>query len=259
MWLRSVKRDIKFTLGIRPSEAVPIEEDASTAAESSLDVVPSAPAKKIKANSGLDECLGASTVVSLQASSESSDRMVAAMERLMKLSKLDDMTRSTKKKERKENGKGEGKGHGKRPTGPYLARTRLTEDLVTGEVVEWKGSFGWIKPHKQVDHPKAGAHRGRLYVHKVDLEWWVKSLTPGSYCRFHVYSDANSLGAEECTELKDESSQPSEAATSDEYSWQGYAGGYTGWQAGYWQQFGWMTSTWTEGEASRERSRSRKR
>merc|ERR1712178_522361 len=98
-----------------------------------------------------------------------------------------------------------GKGKGKRPTGPYLERTRLTDSLVTGEVVEWKGKFGWIKPHKTIDHPKAGAHKGRLYVHKFDLEFWVDALTPGSFCRFHVYSDANSLGAEECTELKETS------------------------------------------------------
>ena len=49
---------------------------------------------------------------------------------------------------------------------------------MTGEMVEWKGKYGWIKPHEPVDHPAAGAHRGRLYVHLVDLEWWVKALAP---------------------------------------------------------------------------------
>merc|ERR1711924_263899 len=120
-----------------------------------------------------------------------------------------------KQKEKKKGDKGQdkGKGKGRRPTGPDLPRTRLIEELVTGEVVKWMGKYGWIKPHERVDHPQAGAHKGMLYVHSQDLEWWVKALTPGSYCRFHVYSDANSLGAEECTELKDEGADEADDRT----------------------------------------------
>ncbi|CAK0861195.1 unnamed protein product, partial [Prorocentrum cordatum] len=178
-----------------------------------------------------------------------------------------------------------------RPTGPYLERTRLTDSLVTGEVLEWKGKFGWIKPHRPVDlaawrrpvperakailpsviqnrsrggrvsnmflphggpadHPKAAIHRGKLYVHKVDLEYWVSALTPGSVCRFHVYSDANSLGAEDVTELADDGDGADEG-TSGHAPWRN-----TGWNEGSTRGEG----VWKKPEEGRGgRSRSRRR
>lgn len=212
MWLRAVKKDIKFILGVRSGAAAAADKDPGP----SLEATPAESSQPVKrmALGALDDCKGPSTVVSMEASAESKDRMERALERLQKLAEQDDKTRDKKHKQAKQKGKGKDKGggKGKRPTGPYLERTRLTDQLVTGEVTEWKGKFGWIKPHKSVDHPKAGAHKGKLYVHKVDLEWWVKSLTVGSFCRFHVYSDANSLGAEECTELKDSSNDADENA-----------------------------------------------
>lgn len=201
MWLRAVKRDIQFTLGVRAGSAA-LESESSGPPLNASPEEKAEPVRRMALGS-LDE-QPVSTVVTLQASAESSDRLEKALERLQKLAELDDKTRDKKYKQAaKSKGKDKGKGKGKKPSGPYLERTRLTDSLVIGEVVEWKKNFGWIKPQKPVDHPKAAAHKGRLYVHKIDLEWWVKALTPGSFCRFHVYVDANSLGAEECTELKE--------------------------------------------------------
>lgn len=65
-----------------------------------------------------------------------------------------------------------GKGKGKRwPSGPHLARERISTEPVTGEVLEWKGSastavgvgmpgkYGWIKPTVPIDHPMADRHK----------------------------------------------------------------------------------------------------
>jgi len=166
-----------------------------------------------------------------------------------------------KKKKKGRGGQDKSGSRGKVPTGPNLPRTRLTPELVTGEVKEWKGKYGWILPHTPVDHSKAGAHKGRLYVHVVDLEDWVKSLKPGSLCRFHIYSDANSLGAEECTELKDFSSADdgdSAEWTADQWNsrggnWEG-AGYDTGRAGG-----DWAASGYDSGGAARSRSRRRHR
>jgi len=195
----------------------------------------------MKTLSSLNENFASTTsVVALTASSDSQDRMAKALERLGKLSQLDDLTRHKKKEESDAKGKGhgKGKGKGKRPSGPYLERDRLTASLVTGEVVEWKGKYGWIKPHVPVHHVKASAHKGRLYVHKVDLEWWVKALTPGSFCRFHVYVDANSLGAEECTELLDkDTDNVDEAGEWDISSWKEDDRKTSNWED--WKSSGW--------------------
>eukprot|EP00930_Biecheleria_cincta_P038793 TRINITY_DN26666_c0_g1_i1.p1 TRINITY_DN26666_c0_g1~~TRINITY_DN26666_c0_g1_i1.p1 ORF type:complete len:501 (-),score=97.89 TRINITY_DN26666_c0_g1_i1:222-1724(-) len=243
MWLRSVKREISFTLGVRPASEIPAAEEESAPSLNATADESAKPVKRLKSLASLDDCIEGekkSTVVALQASSESTSRMEKALERLKMLSELDDKTRDKKYKQASK-GKGKGKGEGKkgkRPTGPYLERTRLTEKLVTGEVTEWKGKYGWIKPHEPVDHPKANLHKGKLYVHKVDLEWWVDSLTVGSFCRFHVYSDANSLGAEECTELKEAS------ANSEDWS--------------DWKDSDWKNSDWNGGDQS-DGSNKRKR
>eukprot|EP00927_Polykrikos_kofoidii_P024049 TRINITY_DN2194_c0_g3_i1.p1 TRINITY_DN2194_c0_g3~~TRINITY_DN2194_c0_g3_i1.p1 ORF type:complete len:191 (-),score=31.04 TRINITY_DN2194_c0_g3_i1:98-670(-) len=97
-------------------------------------------------------------------------------------------------------GKGKkGKGKGKRgPCGPHLARQRITQEPVTGEVMEWKGKYGWINPTVPVDHEKAARHQGKLFVSMTDLVGGAQELTPGSLCQFHVFEDDNGLGAEEC-------------------------------------------------------------
>jgi len=259
MWLRAVKRDIKITLGVR-SRTAGDECDSGDKAASLLNTVTlkceESLGRPSTAPMRLDGELGSSSIVELKASKESVSKMEDALERIKRLAALDDQTRDREKKKKKRGGQEKDKSgsRGKVPTGPNLPRTRLTPELVTGEVKEWKGKYGWILPHTPVDHPKAGAHKGRLYVHVVDLEDWVKSLKPGSLCRFHIYSDANSLGAEECTELKDD---PAEW-TADQWNngggnWEcaGYDSGMTSGD--------WDASGYDSGGAARSRSRRRHR
>jgi len=91
-----------------------------------------------------------------------------------------------KKKQEKEKG----------PSGPDLPRTRVTDALVTGEVLHMGKAFGWIKPTDTVEHELAGKHGGKIYLHKNDV---TGEVTKGSTVTFHIYADESGLGAEECS------------------------------------------------------------
>merc|ERR1712032_53353 len=92
-----------------------------------------------------------------------------------------------------------GKGKGKyRPSGPNLERKRITTEPLTGEVVEWKGKYGWIVPTSPLQHELAGRRDGKIYVSMTDITGGLTALTVGNLCNFHVYQDANGLGAEDC-------------------------------------------------------------
>jgi len=112
-------------------------------------------------------------------------------------------------------GKGKGKGKGKKGKmmeffdmmwgggkggmkgGPDLERQPVSEAVAQGEVVEWKGNFGWIKPKEgSIDHEALARRGGRVYVHKQDLQG-VESLEQGTSVKFKVYVDASGLGASE--------------------------------------------------------------
>eukprot|EP00928_Gymnodinium_smaydae_P047587 TRINITY_DN31772_c0_g1_i1.p1 TRINITY_DN31772_c0_g1~~TRINITY_DN31772_c0_g1_i1.p1 ORF type:complete len:348 (-),score=86.86 TRINITY_DN31772_c0_g1_i1:89-1132(-) len=71
---------------------------------------------------------------------------------------------------------------------------------LTGEVLEWKGSYGWIKPKEQVDHPAAAFRGGKIYVKAKDIVG-ADSLAAGASVRFNLYFDIQGLGAEEVTVL----------------------------------------------------------
>mmetsp|Transcript_84803 Transcript_84803/g.229817 ORF Transcript_84803/g.229817 Transcript_84803/m.229817 type:complete len:160 (-) Transcript_84803:112-591(-) len=94
-------------------------------------------------------------------------------------------------------GKGKDKGKPRRPSGPGLPRQRITEAPVTGEVVEWKGKYGWIQPTVAIEHEQASKREGKIYVSMSDLVG-VTELSPGSLAQFHVFVDSSGLGAEEC-------------------------------------------------------------
>lgn len=200
MWLRAVKRDIQFTLGVRACSSVP-EVDSSlvkAAAGSHTN------RKKVDGQSE------PSAVVDLAAGS-------ALGGVLSKLKSLDDLTKERQKSKLsvfqgslkeytgKAAGKGKGKGkskgkgkvQGKRPSGPDLPRTRLSQEPVTGEVLEWKGKYGWIRSSQPIDHPKAQLRQGKLYIHVQDL-LNAPEIAAGEKCRFHLYEDASGLGVEEC-------------------------------------------------------------
>ena len=82
-------------------------------------------------------------------------------------------------------------------SGPHLARTRISPEPLTGKVVSWKGQVGWIEPEHAVNHPKAYAHKGQLYVHSKDV-LNGEALSSGTQVHFHLYEDRAGLGAEQC-------------------------------------------------------------
>mmetsp|Transcript_25231 Transcript_25231/g.58072 ORF Transcript_25231/g.58072 Transcript_25231/m.58072 type:complete len:455 (+) Transcript_25231:96-1460(+) len=112
-------------------------------------------------------------------------------------------------------GKSKGKGKGKQkpagkkdkpadkgPSGPNLPRERIIDGPIVGEIVNWKRTFGWIKPAEDIDHDLFKKHEGRIYIHKKDItiEGDAKPEV-GQSVQFYCYQDASGLGAEECMVL----------------------------------------------------------
>jgi dsRNA-specific ribonuclease len=83
-----------------------------------------------------------------------------------------------------------------RMTGPDMPRERIGEDKIDGEVIEWKGSYGWIKPLGEIKHDAAAWRGGKVYAHQQDLVG-ADALTAGASVRFYAYVDPTGLGAEE--------------------------------------------------------------
>mmetsp|Transcript_141483 Transcript_141483/g.451869 ORF Transcript_141483/g.451869 Transcript_141483/m.451869 type:complete len:402 (-) Transcript_141483:18-1223(-) len=193
MWLRAVKRDIQITLGVcAPGEAPAGGSGRSLLSLELPEGVVAAPARSTEARSSIVDLSASSSVTGSIAELKSLDELSGR-------SGGGGAKGKGKGKKGKGKGKGKDKGKAKRPTGPDLPRTRLSTEKASGEVVEWKGKYGWIKPSKAVDHPLAGKHKGRLYIHSQDLEW-ADELTVGAICHFHLFSDASGLGAEEIEE-----------------------------------------------------------
>eukprot|EP00929_Paragymnodinium_shiwhaense_P088375 TRINITY_DN4868_c0_g1_i2.p1 TRINITY_DN4868_c0_g1~~TRINITY_DN4868_c0_g1_i2.p1 ORF type:complete len:562 (+),score=199.13 TRINITY_DN4868_c0_g1_i2:93-1688(+) len=86
-----------------------------------------------------------------------------------------------------------------RATGPDLPRTVVEPEgePMQGQVIEWKGKYGWILPLKQLTHSKAKKHGGRIYISEVDKQESDK-LMPGGWVEFILYEDEDGLGAQEC-------------------------------------------------------------
>jgi cold shock CspA family protein len=81
------------------------------------------------------------------------------------------------------------------PPGP---RERIGDVQQIGEIVEWKGSFGWAQLAEEVDHPDASKRRGRVYVAAKDCVG-KKMFAPGDIVQFYLYPDGTGLGAEQCS------------------------------------------------------------
>mmetsp|Transcript_60088 Transcript_60088/g.168462 ORF Transcript_60088/g.168462 Transcript_60088/m.168462 type:complete len:260 (+) Transcript_60088:90-869(+) len=80
-------------------------------------------------------------------------------------------------------------------------KERISEDRITGKVLGWRGSFGWIKPDGPVEHEKASLRGGRIFLHKTNMQDGTKRLKRGEPVEFVVYADSTGLGAEECISL----------------------------------------------------------
>eukprot|EP00435_Cladocopium_sp_Y103_P071650 s25_g38.t1 len=82
-------------------------------------------------------------------------------------------------------------------SGPELPRQPLFGgEALQGDVLEWKGKFGWIKPLQPIDHPLASRHNSKIYVHIKDLADGLQTLAPGQRVAFQAYTDDSGIGAE---------------------------------------------------------------
>jgi len=80
---------------------------------------------------------------------------------------------------------------------PSVPRKRVTKVAITGEVLEWRGRYGWLKTHAEIQHPAAKKHGGKLFASKSDFADPTLQLEEGTVLQFHVYEDPNGLGAED--------------------------------------------------------------
>jgi len=88
-------------------------------------------------------------------------------------------------------------------TGVYKGskeRERLTANIVTGSIVEWKGHFGWVNLHTPIEHEEAKKKGGKVYLHQQDWKG-AKDPEAGQDIYMYVYTDGNGLGAEEARSL----------------------------------------------------------
>jgi len=100
-----------------------------------------------------------------------------------------------KKAGAQQGGKGNGKSaKGKGKKGGKSPREVLHDEPLLGEIIEWKGKYGWITPHDTIDHPLAGKHRGDLIVFQEDVEEEIEGV--GTTVQFMLFGDARSLGAQ---------------------------------------------------------------
>mmetsp|Transcript_54566 Transcript_54566/g.122073 ORF Transcript_54566/g.122073 Transcript_54566/m.122073 type:complete len:315 (-) Transcript_54566:136-1080(-) len=76
-------------------------------------------------------------------------------------------------------------------------RERVLEEEIAGEIIEWKGHYGWVKTEHDFEHEAKGMRGGKIYVNKKDIEGQPESLAEGQKVRFKLYVDGNGLGAEE--------------------------------------------------------------
>jgi len=103
-----------------------------------------------------------------------------------------------------EKGKGKGKGGMWGPwqfgwwnaKGSDLPRKPVLTEPISGEVIEWKDSFGWIKPDVAINHKDAGRREGKIFVGKSDVPENVQ-MAAGVKLSFAVYEDMMGLGAQD--------------------------------------------------------------
>jgi len=67
---------------------------------------------------------------------------------------------------------------------------------VTGNLVDWKGQFGWIEASNPIDHPMASKHQGRVYLAQEDVTEELSGI--GALVSFTLYADSDGLGATDC-------------------------------------------------------------
>eukprot|EP00439_Symbiodinium_sp_Y106_P011051 s2674_g1.t1 len=75
-----------------------------------------------------------------------------------------------------------------------LPRKDVLTESITGEVIEWKESHGWIKADVELDHKAASRREGKIFVGKSDAP--EDGLVAGAKVSFTVYEDPHVQGSE---------------------------------------------------------------
>lgn len=102
---------------------------------------------------------------------------------------------------------------GPAPPPDKSTRERVLSARVTGRLMRWRGSWGFIQPSATIDHPAAEKHRGQVYLHQSDIHNGA-TLKEGTQVNFFLYADKDGLGAEHCMASK-EQVEPTEEELAD--------------------------------------------
>lgn len=91
------------------------------------------------------------------------------------------------------------------PTPPpdKSTRERVLTTRITGRLMRWRGSYGFINPSEPVDHPEAEKHRGQVFLHQSDIQNGA-NIQEGIQVNFFLYADKDGLGAEHCMASKEQ-------------------------------------------------------
>lgn len=82
------------------------------------------------------------------------------------------------------------------PGSPGGSRRPAVRGRITGNIVEWKGKFGWVAPDVPIDHPEARMKGGKIYLSQEDVAEVISGV--GAHVSFYVYADGTGLGAMMC-------------------------------------------------------------
>lgn len=175
---------------LKPSKA---EAEQSAAEQALTDIKSIAPGEKVKKKSDPSD---PSAPKQNKPKKPKPSKQETAMEQMMELmnawteqvSKQEDQDFSTKMMLWMMNG-----ARGKPP------REIVAEKPVTGSVVAWKGTWGYLKPDTPLNHEAEKQKEGKIWVGKKDLAAGVTELMEGMKVTFKVYCDTEGLGATECS------------------------------------------------------------
>jgi len=78
-------------------------------------------------------------------------------------------------------------------------RRPVSNDIFTGEVIEWRAHWGWAFPNEPINHPMVRKNNGRIFIHGADARSpdEAQAVAVGCHVEFSLYADSKGLGAEE--------------------------------------------------------------
>lgn len=85
------------------------------------------------------------------------------------------------------------------PCSPGGNRKPAVKGRITGEIIEWRGKFGWIQPDSPIDHPEARMKGGKIYLSQEDVAEVISGV--GAKVSYYVYCDGTGLGAMMCVPI----------------------------------------------------------